>query len=253
MALRSDRCICLRVVEYSETSQILTLFGRSIGLFRVIAKGAHRRTKAGESRFDGGADLMDLGDAVMTDPADKDLATLTEWRQLNGRLELRRNQRTLYLALYAVELANLFLHDTDPAPAVFDLLNWLFDQLPTDRREECFIGFELELLRHTGFLPELGQCVACGQPLPAGGRIHFSYTEGGGICPQCPPPTGPRGIVETSLLRILQTISRLPRVQGIPQRLPRLTPAQIQPANRLLADYFRHLLGHDLRLATYVL
>ena len=45
MALVSDRCICLRKTEYSETSQILTLFGYIHGITRVIAKGAHRRTK----------------------------------------------------------------------------------------------------------------------------------------------------------------------------------------------------------------
>jgi len=38
MPMVSDRCICLRKVEYSETSQILLLFGREQGLSRVIAK-----------------------------------------------------------------------------------------------------------------------------------------------------------------------------------------------------------------------
>ena len=63
MAHVHDRCICLRKVEYSETSQILLLFSREHGLQKVIAKGAHRRTKAGSSKFDGGADLLDVGHA----------------------------------------------------------------------------------------------------------------------------------------------------------------------------------------------
>src|SRR5215213_569910 len=84
MALARDRCVCLRKVEYSETSQILLLFGREHGLLRVIAKGAHRRTKAGSSKFDGGVDLLDVGDAVFTfDPA-RDLNTLTEWGLREG-------------------------------------------------------------------------------------------------------------------------------------------------------------------------
>ena len=61
MPLVNDRCICLRKIEYSETSQILALFSRGHGLVRVIAKGAHRRTKAGASKFDGGVDLLDVG------------------------------------------------------------------------------------------------------------------------------------------------------------------------------------------------
>ena len=70
MPLVSDRCICLRKTEFSETSQILTLFSRTFGVVRLMAKGAHRRTKAGSSKFDGGIDFLDLGQAVFShDPA----------------------------------------------------------------------------------------------------------------------------------------------------------------------------------------
>src|SRR5437899_3781571 len=79
MSLLSDPCLCLRKTEYSETSQILTLFSRNHGLLRVIAKGAHRTTKAGASKFGGGIDLLDLADAVFTHHPDRDLATLTAW------------------------------------------------------------------------------------------------------------------------------------------------------------------------------
>ena len=53
MPLVADRCICIRKIEYSETSQILTLFGRASGLVKTIAKGAHRTTKVGASKFGG--------------------------------------------------------------------------------------------------------------------------------------------------------------------------------------------------------
>src|SRR3954466_2231108 len=90
MPLAHDRCICLRKVEYSETSQILTLFGREQGLVRVIAKGAHRTTKQGASKFGGGIDLLDLGEAVFTLDLEKQLGTLTEWTLAEGHLENRR-------------------------------------------------------------------------------------------------------------------------------------------------------------------
>ena len=120
MALSRDRCICLRKVEYSETSQILLLFGREHGLLRVIAKGAHRKTKVGASKFGGGLDLLDVGDAVFTfDPA-KELNTLTEWDLREGHLELRRSLRAVYLAQYAAELVALLFQEHDPHPALFD-------------------------------------------------------------------------------------------------------------------------------------
>ena len=58
-----------------------------------IAKGAHRKTKAGASKFGGGVDLLDTGQAVFTDAPERDLATLTEWQLLDGRLELRKSLR----------------------------------------------------------------------------------------------------------------------------------------------------------------
>src|SRR3954466_11539663 len=122
MALTRDRCICLRRVEYSETSQILTLFGREHGLLRLIAKGAHRRTKAGASKFDGGLDLLDLGDAVFSLRLEKDLATLTAWSLRDGHLELRGDTPALYLAQYAAELCRLLIEEQDPHPLTLDRL-----------------------------------------------------------------------------------------------------------------------------------
>ncbi len=84
MPLVSDRCLCLRKTEYSETSQILTLLSRQLGIVRVMAKGAHRRTKAGASRFDGGIDLLDIGDAVFSDDTSRELAFLTDWKLEDG-------------------------------------------------------------------------------------------------------------------------------------------------------------------------
>src|SRR5215213_4231110 len=104
MPLVRDRCICVRCTEYSETSQILTLFSREHGIVRAIAKGAHRRTKAGASKFDGGVDLLDAGDAVFTHDPGRDLATLTEWSLREGRLGLRKTLRGMYLGMYAAEL-----------------------------------------------------------------------------------------------------------------------------------------------------
>ena len=101
-----DLCICLRKVEYSETSQILTLFAREHGLLRVIAKGAHRKTKVGASKFGGGLDLLDVGDAMFSHAPDRDLPPLTEWTLREGHLALLTNLRAIYLGEYAAELIN---------------------------------------------------------------------------------------------------------------------------------------------------
>src|SRR4029079_6611937 len=113
MPLTHDRCICIRKVEYSETSQILTLFSREHGRLQLIAKGAHRRTKAGASKFDGGIDLLDLGDAVFSHAPERELAPLCEWHLIDGHLELRNNLRSINLGLYAAELVTMLFEEHD--------------------------------------------------------------------------------------------------------------------------------------------
>src|SRR4051812_3256852 len=158
MAMVHDRCICLRKVEYSETSQILTLFGREHGRVALIAKGAHRRTKVGASKFDGGVDLLDLGEAVFAHAPERELSPLTEWHLTDGHLELRRSLRAMHLAQYAAELVNLLIEEHDPHPELFDRMQQTIAMLGTPRIEEVFLSFELDLLRESGYLPELSAC-----------------------------------------------------------------------------------------------
>ena len=252
MPLVHDRCICLRKTEYSETSQILTLFARDHGITRVIAKGAHRRTKAGASKFDGGVDLLDVGEAVFSHDPARELMPLTEWSQQEGHLELRRSLRGVYLALYAAELVGRLIEEHDPHPELFDRMERVLPELATLRREEAFLAFQLDLLRQSGYLAELFTCVSCGTPIDQGG-CYFSSNRGGVVCRNCEQLFPDRLELDIRLLRLLQTILRLPRMNGSAPRLPQLTRHQTDPINHMLADHVQHTLGKGLRVARYVL
>lgn len=253
MPLCSDRCICLRKVEYSETSQILTLFTRQHGLMRVIAKGAHRATKAGASKFGGGIDLLDVGEAVFTLDLEKQLGTLTEWTLREGHLSLRRSLRAMYLAQYAAELVSFLIEEHDPHPELFDRLEQALFALPGAQVEEVFLAFQLDLMRETGYLAEWSTCVGCGAIISDREPAFFSPQRGGVVCRQCEAAVPDRLRVDNRLLRMVQLMMRLPRSDGSAQRLPRLTRHQTDPINRLLAGHVEHTLGRRLRLPRYVL
>jgi DNA repair protein RecO (recombination protein O) len=251
MSLVKDSCLCLLKTEYSETSQILTLFARNHGLLRVIAKGAHRTTKAGASKFGGGIDLLDLADAVFTDHPDRDLATLTEWSLKDGHLDLRKNLRGLYLAQYAAELVSLLIEEHDPHPELFDHLQNCLQALATTALEQSFLAFQIELLRETGYLPELAICTSCGRPMTTTGsanQISFSPDRGGVLCRNCEPSFPQRLNLNSRLLGIMQLFT----TNGT-TRLPILTRHQTDPINKLLAEYIEHTLGRRLRLPKYVI
>ncbi len=252
MALVSDTCICLRRIEYSETSQILWLFGRQRGPVRVLAKGAHRKTKAGASRFDGGVDLLETGCAVFTDDTARDLATLTEWKLLDGRLELRNSLRALWLGQYAVELISLLIEQHDPHQVLWDRLDQVLREIAGRRREESFLAFELELLREAGYLPELNICVACGTASMDRSAGYFSPTRGGMLCRNCESAWPDRVEIDPRLLRAAAGIARIPRAAGSLPRLPVLTRHQTDPLNRLLGEHTQHVLGRRLKMLRYI-
>ena len=253
MALVNDRCICLRKVEYSETSQVLVLFGRSRGLVRAIAKGAHRTTRSGASKFGGGIDLLDVGEAVFTDRVEKDLAILTEWKLREGHLELRRSLRAIHLAFYAAELVGLLIEEHDPHAELFDRMEQTLLDLASPRAEQAFLAFELDLLRESGYLPELSRCVGCNGRSATGGSVAFSASQGGVLCRSCEGAFPDRLTLDSRLLGILQHILNLPRTNGAAQRLPSLTRHQTDPLNRMLADHVEYTLGRRLRVAPCVL
>jgi DNA repair protein RecO (recombination protein O) len=252
MLLTSDRCICLRKFEYSETSQILTLFCKDHGIVRLMAKGAHRRTKAGSSKFDGGIDLLDTGDAVFADNPSHDLTTLTEWKLSDGHLDLRKNLRGLYLGLYAAELVSAVIEEHDPHPELFDSLANLLPMLATNHREENFLAFEMDLLHDSGFLPQLTACVSCAQTADDRAALYFSPSRGGLICRDCQSTTPDHMPLDPRLLRLLQNLSTT-AASGTNRRLPMLSRHQTDPLNEILAAHIEQNLSRPLRMRPYVL
>ena len=253
MPLVHDRSICLRKTEYSETSQILTLFTRTYGIIRLIAKGAHRRTKAGASKFDGGVDYLDVGDSVFSHDPARELPPLTEWHLLEGNLGLRQNLRAMYLALYAAEMISRLFEEHDAHPALFDRLEALVQEVSTPRREEIFLNFQLDMLRESGYLPELFSCVMCGTMNEGRNPVYFSPSRGGIVCRNCEGAAPDRSEIDGRLLRMLQTILKLPRQDGATVRLPQLTRHQTDPINRLFADHIAYTLGRRLRMPRWVM
>ena len=253
MALTHDRCICLRKVEFSETSQILTLLARDHGLVRCVAKGAHRRTKAGASKFDGGVDLLDVGDAVFTLRLEKDLATLTEWSLRDGHLPLRGALRPLYLGQYAAELTSLIIEEHDPHPYLNDRLEWTLNELASPRAEEVFLAFELDLVRESGYLPNPSACANCHAPFGDAEPWSFSPSRGGVVCQNCESIAHDRVTIDPRSVALIAHVLNLPRAGGALTRAPRLTRGQTDPVNRLLAEHMQHTLGRKLNLARFVI
>ena len=116
--LEKDQAICLRAVDYSDTSQIVTLFGKNSGKISAIAKGSKRA----KSSFEGPIEVFSYGEIVFSIPASGKLATLTEFGQRPIFRQLRSRLFTLNCGLFAVELVDNLTHEHDRHPALFDAM-----------------------------------------------------------------------------------------------------------------------------------
>jgi len=187
--LSKDEAVCLRAVDYSETSQIVTLFARAAGKIGAIAKGSKRPRSA----FDGPIEILSYGRIVVTD-IDKDkLATLTEFQQQPGFTALRGSLLAMNCCLFAAELVNSLTHEHDAHPRLYDaLLQYLKDvngrQADGERRETLalLILFQLTLLREVGLQPVLNRCANCKADFSERWRgAYFSSLANGLICGDC--------------------------------------------------------------------
>lgn len=251
--LVSDRAICLRRFEYSETSQIVTLFTRQHGLFKTIAKGAHRMTKAGQSRFDGGVDLLDEAVALFTSHVDRELNTLAEWKITHGRRQIRSNLRAIYLCLYLAELVSELFELHDAHPSLFDRLSSTLDRLGGGQIEAHAMACTIDILRQAGVMPRIAYCAVCNAPVLNQTSITNSPEHGGALCFNCETALTERYRIDGPILQLAAAIWRLPRIDGEVENLPAVSIGQSTPFHSMLVRHIQHTTGRSLRTARYIL
>ena len=191
--LTKDLAICIRAVDYSETSQIVTLFTKETGKIAAIAKGSKRP----KSAFDGPIEVFSHGRIVFSDSSREKLATLTEFESAYGGpgfTGLWNNLFALNCCLFGAETLNGLTNEYDPHPELFDsFLQFLQDTnegrgTRDERRKtlSLLILFQLTLLREAGLQPILNACANCKSDFSANWpQSYFSSLANGLICRDC--------------------------------------------------------------------
>ena len=186
--LIKDHAICIRAIDYSETSQIITLFAKDTGKFDAIAKGSKRP----KSAFDGPIEIFSYGNVVFSTSKSKKLATLTEFKQNPTFSHLISNLFALNCSLFAAELLNSFTEQYDPHPNLYEhLIQFIQNLKQTDQKVDSLkfmILFQIILLKETGMLPVLSHCINCRtryEQKATKNEIYFSSSANGLICRDC--------------------------------------------------------------------
>lgn len=183
----SDQGICLRVWDWSETSQTTLLLTREHGLIRALAKGSKRP----RSTFSGGLEPLTRADLTVILKPGAELATLTSWDLTEVFPAVRRSLRAFYAGAYFAELVPIGLSDRDPHPRVFDALLSSLRMLGTQPDDAgAILALQWVLLSEAGYQIDVERDVASGRALQPALTLAFVPSLGG-FTDDPPPQTGP--------------------------------------------------------------
>jgi DNA repair protein RecO (recombination protein O) len=242
--LTKDRAVCLRCVDYSETSQVVTLFAEQAGKLAAIAKGSRRP----KSAFDGPVEIFSFGSIVYQPARGGQLGTLTEFQQQPVFRGIRSSLYGLQCGLCAAELVEALTIPADPNPSLFESLVQFLTDLQSSAKSNdqlaLLILFQLRLLQEIGLLPILQQCANCSQPYRGNWRtIFFAPDANGLVCPDCESAYPDKLALSRPAADALADLHRL-------QDSSHTARTEIE---KFLLDHFTRLIHRPLKTASAIL
>ncbi len=247
--LTKDRAICIRAVDFSETSQIVTFFTKANGKISAIAKGSKRP----KSAFDGPIEIFSHGNIVFSDSNREKLATLTEFESASGTGIFSGTGGDLFVlncCYFAAELLNKMTHDYDPHPELFDsFLNFLQNASEKENKNQILallILFQLSLLKEIGLQPVLDCCVNCKTQYAERDtqhEIYFSSTANGIICKDCEASFPDKIRLSQPAAKCLSNLKLIAKAKE----------KTLNEIEAILISHFTELLGHKPKMAKYIL
>ncbi len=245
--LTKDTAICIRAVDFSETSQIVTFFARAAGKISAIAKGSKRP----KSAFDGPLEIFSYGKIVFSDSNKEKLATLTEFESAYGGpgfIGLSNNLFTMNCCLFSTELLNNLTHDYDPHPQLFDdFLQFLQNAQENKNKHQMLallILFQLALLKEVGLRPVLNACANCKNAIDSGWlQSFFSSSANGLICRDCESSFPDKISLTQTAANCLSNLKLIAESQE----------KTLNEIETVLVHHFTELLGRKPKMAKYIL
>jgi DNA repair protein RecO (recombination protein O) len=241
--LYKTEAIVLRQRRLGEADRILTLLTPGYGKMDAKAKGVRKTT----SRMSG--HLQPLTRCIVQLAQGHISDVITGCDTLESFQKLRDDLLRLSRALYAAELIDRITPERSPGFAAYRLLLETLRRLERAESIDLVLRhFEMRLMDHAGFRPELGRCVGCGSALQPE-QNHFAPQSGGAVCRACVPGlagTRPLTLDGLKVLRLLQ--------RGSYNDIARLKmPAALaQEVERHLRSYIVCVLERDVNAGSFI-
>ena len=190
--------IVIRRHKFGEADRLITLFTADFGKVRAIAKGAMRPG----SKLGGNVELLTHSQLMLA--RGRNLDIITQAQAIDIFLPIRDSLELMSCGFYLSELVDTFTEENVQDAEMFDLfLNTLRELARARDSERVLRYFELRLLNHLGYRPQLGRCANCSkQLLPE--VNYFSPAQGGVLCRECGYPDMGARTISVNALKVLR-------------------------------------------------
>jgi DNA repair protein RecO (recombination protein O) len=174
---KQSEALVLRTYPFHEADLLVTLFTRSEGKVRGVAKSAKRSRR----RFGGALEPLTHVIAHWEDKEKRELARLDSCEIIASPLAARVSYPRVLALEYVSEVLDELLPDREPSDSIFRLALSVIGQLQSEAVWMPLTYFDLWIVRLVGLLPELSHCVNCGTALN-GSQAYFHPLADGLLC-----------------------------------------------------------------------
>lgn len=181
MPLYRTRAVVLKTLNLSERDKLVTFLSETHGKVKCVAKAARRL----KSRFGASLEPMSHVSLIYFGREHQELYRLNQCDIIQSFQEIRENPDSFYTAVYFLELADNLVAEAHPEPEIYHLLV----QSLREAGKAPYLGplcrlFELRIMAHAGYTPQLRKCIACHKE-PQSLWVGFSTLHHGIVCEAC--------------------------------------------------------------------
>ena len=236
--------VVLRHADWGEADRLLTLYTRERGKVRAIAKGARKikSRKAGH--------LEPFTRVTLQLARGRDLLIVTDADTIDAYQPLREDLIKTGYASYLVELLDRFTYEEESENYnIFRLLTESLSRVANEPDPWLAIRYyEVHLLDHLGFRPQLFECANCREEIEAVDQF-FSAAQGGVLCPRC--GAGLPGVWNVSV-EALKYLRHFQRSSYAETQRARPSPQVRDEVEALMQHYVTYLLERGLNTPKFL-
>lgn len=197
MPLHKDEAIVLFKRAFGESDRIIRLFTLKTGKIAAIAKGGSKSQK----RFMNTLEPFNHINVEYFEKQGKGMVRLENADIIEANCGIEVSLKRACTAGFFTELVDRLTKERERHDKLFHSLKNILNMLKTSELTYSDILYNhLNILEALGFMPNLTECVYCGNKMDEEEKIYFSSERGGVLCRKCssslPHKTYREGVIE---------------------------------------------------------